>query len=168
MKFTIKAGRHYANKILAMRIMWGNDLRFRFKISRTAMYDPATVINGWSKVFGISEPLGHRNSCRLVFMVTALGMQIGMYCYLNGVSPQENENLKKSFGFIEPDLWYICSIERSKSYYKMSVVGNLFWSLPLAMPACRWILPFRFLLHPYIGGRFTLGNDCTIEIERIK
>jgi len=172
MKFTIKSGKHYARKLLSMRILFSNEIKFRFRISRSAMYNPAQVVNGWSKVFGIAEPLGHRNSCRLVFgCFTKDVLTAGMYCYVNGVSPQQDTTLKQSLGNILPDVWYTCCIHhfqnKFESYYYLKLYGNGI-DRSFDMPARWYKLPFRFLLHPYIGGRFTLDQDCTIDIEKLK
>jgi len=172
MIFTIKAGKHYARKFLGMRILFSNEIKFRFRISSTAMYDPSQVVNGWSKVFGISEILGHRNSCRLVYgCFTKDVLTVGMYCYKNGVSPQEDPTLKQTLGDILPDYWYTCCIQHYQtpyeSYYYIMLYGNGV-NRSFDMPARRYKLPFRFLLHPYIGGRYTLDQDCTIDIEKLK
>jgi len=173
MKFTIKAGRHYARKFLGMRLLFSNCIEFKFRISKSALYDPDQVVNGWSKVFGIAEPWGHRNSCRLVFgCFNKDVLSVGMYCYVNGVSPQENAKLKQSLGEILPDTWYRCKIANYKSktgesYYYLYLWDNgIFRSYDI--PARTYRFPVRFLLHPYIGGRFTLQQDCCIEIERTK
>lgn len=155
-----------------MRLLFSNAIRFRFRISGSAMYDPAQVVNGWSKVFGISEILGHRNSCRLVFGCFKKDvLTVGMYCYVNGVSPQQNTALKQSLGDILPDTWYNCCIRHfqneNESYYYILLHGNGI-TRSFDMPARRYRLPFCFLLHPYIGGRFTLSQDCTIDIEKLK
>lgn len=175
MKFTIKAGRHYASRTLRMRILWGRKITFRFRIAASCLYNPNTVINGWSKVFGVAEPLGHINSCRLVFICDQDGFRVGMYVYRNGVSPQEEPSLKKDLGRINAYRWYRCTIEKCQGYkggwyYSMKVISDDGQSNSnfAHMPAGAWNIPLRFLLHPYIGGRFTLDKDCEIEIERIK
>ncbi len=136
------------------------------------MYDPAGVVNGWSKIFGIAEPWGHRNSCRLVFGCFAKDtLTIGMYCYVGGVSPQENADLKKPLCDIRPDTWYNGQIAhyirkidgKMKHYYYIAVWGN--GIAQSHMIPCRRYMGLRFLLHPYIGGRFTLDQDAVIDIE---
>lgn len=170
MRFTIKAGKHYANRMLRMRVMWGNRLEFRFQMSPSVLYDSNKVVNGWSKLFGIAEPLGHRNSCRAVFIVKNWDMIIGMYCYVKGISPQQDSSLKQELGKILPYYWYRIRIEREKRFYHMTLTNEIGFLMPItwSMPAGRWPLPIRFLLHPYIGGRFVLENSCWIDIERIK
>ena len=175
MNFTIKAGKHYSNRMLRMRVLWGRKITFRFKIDQSCIYNPNSVINGWSKVFGIAEPLGHINSCRLVFICDQDGLRIGMYVYKNWTSPQENTDLKLDLGRIIAGKWYRCYIEKYKGfqgdwYYSFKVVTDNMMSAPVnaTMPAGSWNIPLRFLLHPYIGGRFTLDNNCSIEIEKIK
>jgi hypothetical protein len=170
MRFTIKAGRHYANNLLRMRVMWGNKLEFRFRLSPSVLYNSTAVVNGWSKILGIAEPFGHTNSCRAVFIVRNHRMFVGMYCYVKGVSPQEDQTLKEELGEIVPGYYYKIRIEREKKIFHMTLYDALTitQSVSWSMPAARWWLPIRFILHPYIGGRFTLDNDCYIDIERIK
>lgn len=172
MKFTIKAGKHYARNFLAKRLLFKKGINFSFRISRSAMYDPATVVNGWSKVFGIAEPLGHLNSCRLVYgCFTKDVLTVGMYCYVSGVSPQEKGTLKQTLGEIQPDTWYNCQIAHfnrgEDHYYYIAIWGNRILR-SFDMPCKPNKFGIRFLLHPYIGGRFTLINDCMIEIEKLK
>jgi len=170
MKFTVKAGRHYANNAHRMRAMWGNTLKFRFRIFESALYDHNKVVNnGWGKIFGVAEPFAHFNSCRAVYMCTKSGLRLGMYCYLEGISPQENDILKKDMAQILPGEDYYCTIVRAKDRYTMTVSGpGIFGEAKMVMPAGRWPFPFRLLLHPYIGGRYALDQDAAFEIEKLK
>ena len=167
MEFTIKAGRHYANKMLRMRVMWGNTLSFKLKISASAQYDPSGLLNGYSKVFGMAEPFGHCNSCRLVFVSTGDQVKFGVYVYRKGVSPQEDTTLKKDLCIMIPKQEYTCKIVRYIDHYNTWIMVNNYVVGNASMPAGRWPFPFRFLLHPYIGGRFTLDKDVTIDITRV-
>jgi len=172
MKFKIKAGKHYSRNFLGMRLLFGKGINFSFRISRSAMYDPAAVVNGWSKVFGIAEPLGHTNSCRLVYgCFTKDVLTVGMYCYVRGKSPQENTALKQTLGDIQPDIWYNCQIAhftRNKDhFYYVAIWGNGIMR-SFDMPCKPYRLGLRFLLHPYIGGRYTLEQDALIEIDKLK
>jgi hypothetical protein len=150
--------------------MWGEELQFRFRFDQSAVYDSSRVLNGWSKVFGIAEPIGHRNSCRLVFLCERGRIHLGMYCYVKGISPQQDPALKKDLCLVDPGQDYFCTIRRTRESYTMIIESP---SDPLmfeqyTMPAARWRIPLRFLLHPYIGGRFTLDHDFHIDITLLK
>lgn len=167
MRFTIKAGRHSANRRLRWRILWGNTLRFRFRIVGGWEYDPDRVLNGWSKLFGMASPFVHRNSCRMVWKNTKEGLLAGIYTYINGASPQQKPELKKTLGIVWPNHWYQVVINRHAGGWVISYgLEGYSKDTHFVAHTNRWPLPVHYISHPWIGGRFTLDNDFVVDIER--
>lgn len=170
MKFVVKAGRHAANNWYRMRLLFGNKLRFRFRIISGWNYDPTDVLNGWSKLFGFACPWVHRNSCRIVWQNKVDGLHIGVYSYINRKNPQKTHGLKRDLGVIYPNVWYEASIMRDgegwhielKDPYSL-IVEKVF------MPHKKgWRWPICWISHPWVGGRFTLKKDFVTEIKLLK
>lgn len=169
MIFTIKAGRHSANNWWRWRILFGNTLRFRYRLHPGAEYDPRSVINGWSKLFGFASPLVHRNSIRIVWKNTETGLKSGLYFYTSGVSPQDDSRNKMEIGTIYPSLWYEVEITRKKTCW--AILHGLEDMRPDRFKIFhnnKWWPPIHFICHPFVGGKFTLDNDVFIEIEKLK
>lgn len=161
--FTIKAGKHYAGNFFRFRIAWGNQLRVKFKVSHSAYYNYHEVINGWSKIIGLCEYTPHSNSARLAFINSTAGLQLAAYGYYQG----KRRTVKVLTTFL-PGTWYDLAIIRHKDKWEIDVsyTGSDLHDVDyLPAPRRRW-LPFQFILHPYIGGRFTLDRDVVVEVIR--
>jgi hypothetical protein len=168
MIFTIKAGRHRANHWFRWRILWGNTLRFRYRLHQDAAYDERKVLNGWSKLFGVASPLVHRNSIRVVWKSTRSGLKAGLYAYCNGVSPQRDAELKQEIGSISPGLWYEAAMMCEGGRWYIHHGSEGIKPDVYIYQRSGWKLPVHFICHPYVGGLFTLDNDIGIEVEKVK
>lgn len=159
-KFIIKAGKHYSRNFLRLRFTFKSRIEFKYSISQAALYDYNKVINGWSKIIGLSDWWPHYNSCRLAFINNGYGLQAGIYSYSNG------KRTMRGITGILPGRIYTIKIVRTKTQYIIShtteegVTSTSFLDMP------RRFLPWQFILHPYVGGRFTLDKDLTVTLYR--
>lgn len=158
--FIIKKGKHYAGNFFRMRITFSSSISISYSLSRTAVYDYSKVINGWSKIIGLTDLMVHRNSCRLVFINTSKGLFAGCSIYQAGVRSI------KTITDIQPETEYHVLIERSRRHYIITHTRSDKTQSTSRFFVSRRKLPFQFILHPYVGGRFTLDNDITIKITR--
>jgi hypothetical protein len=174
MIFTVRAGKHKANRRWRRRLLFGNTLRFRYRIAEGADYDYANIVNGWSKLYGMASPFVHGTSLRIVFRNDATGLRAGIYAYIGGKSPQQNSFQKQDIGMIMQGFWYNVEINRFSDCWMVShgIEGSAMdvfqmpnCSMKVTMSPYR--LPFHIICHPYVGGRFTLPNDVIIEVEHI-
>lgn len=161
-KFLIKAGRHYANNFFRFRIIFSRTLEINWKINTAAFYEYRNLVNGWSKVMGLSEGNLKKNSIRLAWMHDSNGLQAGAYCYIDG------QRHMVPLCRINPGIWYKLKITRDKTCWIIELTEGYTNTSELHTfhaPLRRWV-PFLFVLHPYAGGRFTLKNDIKIEIVK--
>jgi hypothetical protein len=159
--FLIKAGKHYANNFFRHRLIFSRSIEFEFKLSYSAYYDYKNVINGWSKVLGLSEGNHHRNSMRLAFINNSAGLQAGAYCYSKG--KRQMITLPK----IATGLWYKVKITRDYSCWIIEFTDHYsqLTEIHTVTAPERKRIPFLFVLHPYVGGRFTLNQDLKIDVQ---
>jgi len=157
--FKIKAGRHYANNMLRFRLLFSKRLKVTWSISHFAYYDYLKVVNGYSKIIGISDFHPHGTSCRLAFMNSSTGLNVAIYSYYKGVRTM------KPITTILPGVRYELEISRSKGLYTLTHIDNGIEYTEIAQ-ATNLRLPFRFVLHPYVGGRFSLDHDLSIKITK--
>ena len=160
MIFTVKPNRHYANHFFKKRWLFGNELYFAWTI-RNCPYEVPDK-NGWSKIFGLAALGFRRNSIRLAFKNTESGRVLGLYrrigeykhCYrMAGVDALDGKSGECIFRHENNDLWRI----------DVKVDGVMV----LSDIACRLggkRLP-KFILHPYIGGRYTFSKQSIFKIE---
>jgi hypothetical protein len=160
--FIVKAGNHSTIDINLPTINV-NKIEFKFKADSSWFYPPPQN-PGWNKIRGFSN--GHHqenSSARLGYQ--CLGdtlLLVGAYCYVDGVSPQENPAQKGIIDTIYPGLVYHCIIKRENGRYIFDF-ENKVWEGP-AGKAIDW----GYLLNPYIGGEFTLDHNWHAEIKDIK
>lgn len=158
--FLIKAGRNYANNFFRYRIIFSRNIMFGWKINEAAYYDYNKVINGWSKIIGLTDCIVHRSSMRLAWINTKDGLQAGCHHYYNGVMRSQ------SMASIVPGVTYHTSITRNRDSWTIEIYDSMFDLIvrkEYAAGRRRWV-PFLFVLHPYVGGRFTLQNDLKIDV----
>jgi len=156
--FIIKSGRHYAGMFFRMRVSFRSRISVSYSLSPTAAYDYTKVINGWSKIIGLTDLFVHRNSCRLVFIHNNKGLYVGYSIYQAGV------RTIRSIAEIQPETECHVLIERTSRHYVITHTRPDKSQSTSRFFVSRRILPFQFILHPYVGGRFTLDNDITIKI----
>ncbi|MCK9429822.1 MAG: hypothetical protein M0R17_07440 [Candidatus Omnitrophica bacterium] len=163
-RFVILKGTHkdYSPKLDAMPqyVINNHSVEFDYMIDDNIL--AANNKNGISKIYGFSEGHHQQNSsARLGFIVIDSIISLYTYCYVNGVSPQQNPaGQRKYIGTIVPDVWYHCRIYRSNGYYIFVQDYNTTVSV-LAGTAYDW----GYILHPYIGGNFTLNKNVIFYIK---
>jgi hypothetical protein len=159
-KFIIRAGKHYSRNFLRLRITFRSKIEFKYSISAAARYDYNKVVNGWSKIIGLSDWWPHLNSCRLAFINNGYGLQVGFYSYCKGV-----RKMSPVTGIV-PGVVYSIKIERKRKEYIISHTTAEGVTSTSFLPMPDRYLPWQFILHPYVGGRFTLDKDLTILIYK--
>ncbi|HCE43413.1 MAG TPA: hypothetical protein DET40_07680 [Lentisphaeria bacterium] len=159
--YVIKAGNHYCSglNLPVIKFYWENpSVNFKYRIDDGAY--AANNLNGVSKIYGFSEGQHHWNSsARLGFIVKDNVITVRAYCYVDGVSPQQNEIQKPEIGTIETNRWYSCRISRQDGYYVFNHEGKEIKIKAGDGHSC------GYLLTPYVGGTFTLDKDIRIDIE---
>ena len=161
--YTVKAGTHESN--MTPRFTENEDLvRFSFKVDSSWYYNIPNEQNGISKITGISFGNVHENSARLGYICIDGKIWICGYCYVNGVSPQENENYKSRLFEAKDGYLYTCTIYRNdkdKEYIFNITCGALTytWKCP-----CGKDKMVGAINTPYIGGDFTLDHDVKFNL----
>jgi hypothetical protein len=135
-------------------------ISFDFKTNDTWYYKmPANA--GWNKIRGISH--GHHqnnSSARLAYAcLHDTLLVVGAYCYVDGVSPQDNTSQKFILDTIQPGKTYHCKISRAHDKYIFEFEDKK-WEGQAGKE-----LNWGYVLNPYIGGTFTLNHDWFIEIK---
>jgi len=160
--YIVKAGNHSGTGTLQV-ISGVDEIEFKFKTDSTWYYKmPANP--GWNKIRGMSD--GHHqlnSSARLGYQCFDDSvLVVGGYCYMNGVSPQENTDLKGIIDTIQPGKQYHCIIRREEGKYKFYFESK-YWECQAGDS-----LDWGYLLNPYIGGDFTLDHDWVVKIKDVK
>jgi hypothetical protein len=160
--YVVKAGHHSGTGSLHM-ITGVNEIDFKFKTD-SSWYYVMPAEPGWNKIRGFSE--GHHqtnSSARLGYQcIDDTLLVVGGYCYKDGVSPQENNDLKGIIDTIQPGQQYHCIIKREDGKYKF-FFEEKYWDCPAGEN-----LNWGYLLNPYIGGDFTLDHDWKVRIKDIE
>ena len=161
-KYTITKGSHGSGD-LGKPLISVNEIEFEFKTNDTWYYK-AVPNPGWNKIRGFSH--GHHqdnSSARLGYQcLNDSVLVVGGYCYRNGVSPQENTDLKGIIDTIQPGKQYHCIIRREEGKYKFYFESK-YWECQAGDS-----LDWGYLLNPYIGGDFTLDHDWVVKIKDVK
>lgn len=161
-KYEIKAG---TNKVMDIpKITLGTPVvDFDFKVDSSWYYETPQN-NGWSKICGFSEGYHHQNSARLVYKCIELPtgekqLLVGAYCYVDGISPQENTCQKCVITDIKPGTYH-CRIDRGKENYNF-----YFENTHTSMPASSKPLQAGYICRPYLGGDFTLEHNWVVWLK---
>jgi hypothetical protein len=157
--YIVRAGSHSTNDI-SSPLTNTNKIDFDFKVNPTWYYEEPDN-PGWNKIRGFSH--GHHqenSSARLGYQCFHDSLLVvGAYCYVNGVSPQENPAQKGIIDTIQPGKVYHCAIILENGKYIFSFEGKT-WEGPAGDD-----LNWGYLLNPYVGGEFTLDHDWKVEIK---
>jgi hypothetical protein len=157
--YIVKRGHHSKGDINAIKLNL-NSIRFEFKADSSWYYNlPDNA--GWNKLRGFSQG-HHQNNSSVRLGYKCIGdsmLVVGAYCYINGVSPQENESQKQIIDTIQPGRVYHCKISCEKGNYIIDFEHRR-WSYKSGKD-----MGWGYLLNPYIGGEFTLDHDWTIELK---
>jgi hypothetical protein len=133
---------------------------FHFKTDSSWYYhEPASP--GWNKIRGLSQGHHQQNSsARLAYQcLHDTLLVVGAYCYVDGVSPQENPAQKGIIDTIQPSVKYYCEIKRDSNMYIIKFEDKI-WTGPAGQDQ-NW----GYLLNPYIGGNFTLDHDWVVQVK---
>ena len=161
--YVVKAGNHSTNDI-STPLTNKDKIEFDFKVNTTWYYsEPENP--GWNKIRGISH--GHHqenSSARLGYQCFNDSLLVvGAYCYVNGVSPQENPLQKGIIDTIQPgNKVYHCTISRENGKYIIAFEDKK-WEGPAGDD-----LNWGYTLNPYVGGDFTFDHDWRVEIKGSK
>jgi len=157
--YVIKSGHHSTMDLNPIKMNL-NKISFEFKAD-SSWYYLLPDNSGWNKIRGLSH--GHHqsnSSARLGYRCFGDSiLVVGAYCYVDGVSPQKNEDLKEIIDTIQPGRIYHCTISRENGKYIIDFEHRK-WIGPAGKD-----LKWGYLLNPYIGGDFTLDHDWIIEIK---
>lgn len=158
----VKAGDHSTND-LGSPLLNVDKIGFSFKVN-SSWYYPQPESPGWNKIRGISHGQHQENSS------SRLGYQclddtllvVGAYCYVDGVSPQENPAQKGIIDTIQPGKVYHCTISRENGKYIIQFEKKR-WEGPAGKN-----LDWGYLLNPYVGGEFTFDHNWVVELKDVK
>lgn len=160
--YVVKAGHHSTNDISSPFVNV-DKIDFSFKVNSSWFYAPPEY-SGWNKIRGISH--GHHqdnSSARLGYQCfNDTLLVVGAYCYVDGVSPQENPAQKGIIDTIQPGGVYHCTISRENGQYVI-IFEDKIWECPAGQD-----LSWGYLLNPYVGGEFTFDHDWLVEIKDAK
>ncbi len=155
----MKKGNHYSNNIGTL-LYNTNEIKFYFRVD-SSWYYPKPAYPGWNKIRGLSH--GHHqnnSSARLAYQcLDDSVLVVGGYCYVDGVSPQENPAQRGIIDTIQPGKTYFCNIKRENNTY-MIIFEDKIWTCK-AGENQSW----GYLLNPYIGGEFTLDHDWIVKVK---
>jgi hypothetical protein len=160
--YIVKAGNHSTNDI-GLPTINVNKIEFKFKADSSWYY--ATPENpGWNKIRGFSNGHHHDNSsARLGYQcINDSILVVGAYCYVDGVSPQENPLQKGIIDTIYPGKVYYCKISRENDRYIFKFEGKS-WECPAGVDK-----DWGYILNPYVGGEFTFDHDWHAEIKDLQ
>ena len=162
-KVKVKANRHYPTKIFCFDRSMKAEADIMFDTN--CWYDRSGGrYNGLNKLFGISNLFQsvHNNSARFVWYpaISKDSIDIYFYCYLNHVSPQQNQKYK---GFIKR-----VAILDSHNYkvldylnkYEFYIDDELLKTLETHK---RKNYTFSYYHGLYIGGTFTLPFEISVN-----
>ena len=157
--YTIQAGKHSSGNV-DKPVVNVEGIEFEFRTNNTWYYDEP-VSPGWNKIRGFS--FGHHqnnSSARLGYQCfDDTLLVVGAYCYVNGVSPQENPAQKGIIDTIQPGMTYRCRIIYESGKFKF-FFQDKYWEGPAGEKK-----DVGYILNPYIGGIFTLDHDWYTEIK---
>ena len=157
-RYVIEAGDHSCEKI-SKQLMGVDVIDFSFRTNNTWYYYE-TKSQGWNKIRGFSH--GHyqnNSSARLTYKcIDDTLLIVGAYCYVNGISPQQNARQKIILDTISTNNEYHCRIIREDGMYKF-YFEDKYWDCPAGEE-----LSWGYKLNPYIGGSFTLRHDWMVDI----
>ncbi len=157
-KYTVKAGNHYANFTLPL-ILKTDTIAFEFTPDSTWIW-PKPQNNGWSKITGIAWGDNHENSVRLVYMMIndSTGV-LGYYCYVHGISPQTNRKQKGIMDTVTIGRIYKCITGYKSSKFFVKINDRVKYVSTGKQKG------IKTLAHPYIGGRYTINHDWKVTIK---
>lgn len=155
----VKQGNHSCNDLSKM-ILNCDEIKFQFR-TNNSWYYKAPENPGWNKIRGFSFGQHQNNSsARLGYQcLNDSVLVVGAYCYVDGVSPQENPDYKAILDTIMPGKVYTCTIKRENDNF-VFYFGDKTWMCPAGKNQ-NW----GYLLNPYIGGTFTLDHDWIVDIK---
>ncbi len=157
--YIIKSGHHSSNEINPIKLDLDR-ISFDVKVDSSWYYEEPEH-PGWNKIRGISHGHHQSNSSARLGYRCRYGnlLEVGAYCYVNGESPQTNQNLKKVMDTVQPGKIYHCEISREHNNYIIRFEDKT-WVGP-AGKEINW----GYVLNPYIGGEFTLDHEWKTEIR---
>lgn len=154
----VKAGKHRSGSKIKPYLN-PQQIHFTFKVDRTWIYSVSPSINGISKICGLSWGHHHQNSVRLGFICENSRLYLHAYCYLNGVSPQQDESLKPRLMEVFPQQQFDVVIKKHSDKYLIFINNIAVYECPAGKTKL-----WGYRLNPYIGGQFTLPHDVNFDI----
>lgn len=158
MTYTVKAGKHTINGGRIMILKYGY-YDFLVSTNDTWIWD-VPENNGFSKVTGIGFIRAEmKNSARLVYINKSENShEFWAYFYVENVSPQLDETLKKKLIDVEIGKTYKGRVGYENGYFFVEINGEQY-----SVPAKGHGTPY--LMNPYIGGTYTIGHDWIVKIR---
>lgn len=167
--FIVPAGEHSCKELINKQLYpvspepWlKNKMEFLVKVNNSWFYEKTEKL-GWNKIFGFSNGHHHfQGSARVVMQPFMEGVNIGGYCYANGVSPQQDKSLKSVIQYITKKKILHCKISQVKTgdewKWKVRVDNNE------QVYNAGNEYGIGYILFPYIGGDFIVEHDVKFEI----
>ena len=160
--YVVKAGDHSSNDV-SLPLLKMDRIEFSFRAD-SSWYYKAPLHPGWNKIRGFSN--GHHqenSSARLAYQCLCdTLLVVGAYCYVDGISPQENQAQKAIIDTIQPGIVYHCIISSDNSKYIFEFEDKI-WKIDAGQK-----INWGYKLNPYVGGEFTLDHDWIVEIKDLE
>lgn len=153
--FVIRPGAHFSGGIHFRPFLFRTSLYFRARFDAGCIYVPQQEPGQINKLFGISWGRHHHCSARIGWRSDGRRIELLSYVYA-----QPGQREFKSFGFVDPGIWFRCAIEREQQDLSVTVVGMGSHSFTLAKPRF-----WGYQLYPYFGGTDTAPQRMEIEVE---
>ncbi|HET6245157.1 MAG: hypothetical protein H0V01_06595 [Bacteroidetes bacterium] len=156
--YTIPAGEHRATS--NVKILTGNELRFKILFDSSAMYTLQDPVNQYSinKLYGFSDcnSQHHNNSARIGWRWLNNKLELFAYCYV------ESERSSQLLTTIEIGKEYECVLGASDNNYFFTINGTTC----MVKRGCNKT-KVKYYLYPYFGGTEPATHDITIKIKRL-
>ena len=151
--YTVDKGKHYCNGIHFGTT--SSDQKFRFMFHADCIYDEATVIPGWNKLYGWSGSQNHQNSVRIGWRCITGKIIVGYYCYVNGTL------VDGELCEVLPGQWYEgeCKVDNGNFVVRVNTFSQ-------TVPGGKKPL-IAFINRFYFGGESVAPHTMSAEIEKL-
>lgn len=134
-------------------------IEFTFRTNPTWYYN-IPERSAWNKIRGLSNGHNHENSSAFLTYqcVDDSLLVIGAYCFVNGISPDENETQKIVLDTIDINQKYSCRIIMEDGFYKF-YFEDKYWHCPSGEE-----LGLGYRINPNVDPLCTLDHDWMIDM----
>ena len=153
--YVIRRGAHFASGLHFRPFLFRTALYFRARFDAGCIYVPQQEPGQINKLFGMSWGRHHHCSARIGWRSDGRRIELLSYVY---AAP--GERLSRSFGFVDPGIWFLCAIERYDCDLAVTVRGMGIHNYVVARPRI-----WGYQLYPYFGGTDKAPQRMEIQVE---